>query len=102
MNYLRCVLDETMSVETMALTVTEKISNALIQPHFDYVCTAWFPNFKKKLKDKLQVTQNKCIRFCLKLQYKEHISNEHLQKMNWLPVNQSFKQYVTSTVFKFF
>ena len=77
------------------------LCNALIQPHFDYVCTAWYPQLTKKLKDKLQVTQNKCIRFCLKLQCREHISNKHFQKLNWLPINQRFKQCVTSTVFKF-
>ena len=114
MNYLWCVLDETMTGETMALTVIEKINsrlkflyrknrfldvslrrllcNSLIQPHFDYACTAWYPQLTKKLKDKLQVTQNKC---------REHISNEHFQKLNSLPINQRFKQCVTSTVFKF-
>ena len=88
-----------MSSETMALRVTEKInsrlkflyrknrfldvplrrllSNALLQPHFDYGCTAWYPKLTKKLKDKLQVTQNKCIRFFLKLHFGEHISNEN-------------------------
>ena len=53
------------------------------------------------LKDKLEVTRNKCIRFCLKLQCAEHVSNEHFHKLNWLPTNQRFKQCVTSTVFKF-
>ena len=75
--------------------------NALLQPHFDYVCTAWYPEWTKKLKDKLQDTQNKCIRFYLKLQCREHISNKHFQKLNWLAINQMFKQCVTSTVFKF-
>ena len=58
-----CVLDETMSGETMALRVVEKINsklkflyqenrflglplrrllcNAFIQPYFDYACIAW-------------------------------------------------------------
>ena len=98
-NDLGCVLDESMSGETMALRVIEKINfrlkflyrknrfldvplrgllcNALIQPHFDYACTAGYPNLSKELKDKLQVTQNKCIRFCLKLHSREQISNEH-------------------------
>ena len=77
------------------------LCNAFIQPHFDYACTLWYPQLTKKLKDKMQVTQNKCIRFCLKLQCREHISNEHFQKLNWLPINQRFRQCVTSTVFKF-
>ena len=105
-------MDETLPGETMAVRVIEKIKsrleflrpknrfldvllhrlfcNALIQPHFDYACTAWYPNLSKKLKNNLQVTQNKCIRFCLKLQCREHISNEHFEKLNWLPVNQRF------------
>ena len=75
--------------------------NALIQPHFDYGCTAWYPNLTKKLKDKLQVTKSKWIRFFLKLQCRKNISNEHFQKLNWPPINQRFKECVTSTVFKF-
>ena len=59
------------------------------------------PKFVKKTKDKLQVPQNKCIRFCLKLQSREHVSNEHFHKLNWLPINQRFQQCVTSTVYKF-
>ena len=38
----------------------------------------------KKLKDELQVTQNKRTRFCLKLKCKGSISNEHFQKLNWI------------------
>ena len=70
--YLACVMDETMSGEPMALKVLNKINgkleflyrknsfltpghrrmlcNALIQPHFDYICSAWYPNLNAKLK----------------------------------------------------
>ena len=87
--YLRCVLDETMPGEPMALKFINKINvklkflyrknrlqspelrrmlgKALIQPHFDYVCPAWYPNFTEKTKKKIQIMQNKCIRFCLRL-----------------------------------
>ena len=66
------MLDETMSGKTMALSVKNKINskpkflyrknrfltatliqlldNALTQPHFDYVCTAWYPNLTKNIK----------------------------------------------------
>ena len=66
-NYLWCMLDKSMSGETMALRVTEKINTRLkflYQPHIDYSCIVWYPNLSKKLNDQLQVTQNKCIRFC--------------------------------------
>ena len=90
------MLDETMSGETMALSVRNKINNklklpnrknrfltpslrrllcnALMQPHFDYACSAWYPNSTKKLKNRIQTFQNKCIRFCLQLDKMTHIS----------------------------
>ena len=65
-------MDETMSGEPMALKIINKINgklkflyrkisfltpglrrmlcNALIQPHFDYACSAWYPNLNAKLK----------------------------------------------------
>ena len=45
------------------------LCNALIQPHFDYVCLAWYPDLNKKL----QTVQNKCIRCCLQLDNRSHI-----------------------------
>ena len=35
------------------------LCNALIQPHFDYACSVWYPNLTKKLKHRIQTTQNK-------------------------------------------
>ena len=48
------------------------LCNALIQPHFDYGSSSWFPILKKKLKIKFQKAPNKCICFCLNL---PHIGN---------------------------
>ena len=74
MTYLGGALDEIMSEEPMALKVINKINgklkflhrknsfltpglrrmlcNALIQPNFDYACSAWYPNLNAKLKKK--------------------------------------------------
>ena len=74
--YLGCQLDSKLSGEAMASKVLKKINaklkflyrqsryltpayrrllcNALIQPHFDYGCSSWFPLLKKNLKLKLQ------------------------------------------------
>ena len=95
--YLRCMLDEIMSGEAMALSVINKINNklkflyrknrllsptlrrllcnALIQPPFDYACSDWYPNLTNKLKNRIQTSQNKCIRFCLQLDKMTHISH---------------------------
>ena len=95
--YLGCVLDETLSEEFMALKALNKLNqklkfiyrknkfqtptartmlcNALIQPHFDYACSACYFHEKlnEKLKKKIQITQNKCIRFFLKVDKRHHI-----------------------------
>ena len=77
--YLGCELDESLSEEAMGLKVINKINgrlkflyrknryltpylkrllcNALIQPHFDYACSAWYPNLNEKFKSKLQTIQ---------------------------------------------
>ena len=66
------------------------LCNALIQSNFDYACSAWYPNLSKNLKDKLQIAQNKCIRFCL-----------FLGNRNWLPVADRVKQFIAVSVHKF-
>ena len=63
------------------------LCNALIQPHFDYACTAWCPNLNKKLKSKTQTTQNKCVQFCFNIDKMAHISQNELEKLNWLPIS---------------
>ena len=100
--YLGCIFDETLSGESMAIHVINKINsrlrflyrqnrflnfplrrllcNAMIQPFFDYACNAWYPNINKKLKMRLQAAQNKCIRFCLKLNDRSSINPKILRK----------------------
>ena len=70
--YLGCILDETLSRESIAIHVINKINpwlrflyrqnrflnfplgrlscNAMIQPFFDCTCNAWYPNINKKLE----------------------------------------------------
>ena len=85
---------------------TEKIDfllcNTLIQPHFDYACSAWYPNLNNRLKSKLQILQNKCIRFCQNLDSKAHIGSTYFEKINWLPLNDPFEQCNSSMTFKYF
>ena len=38
------------------------LCNALIQPHFYYASSAWYTNLTQKMKNKIQITQNKWIR----------------------------------------
>ena len=81
--YLGCLLDETLSGESMALKVINKINsrlrflyrknsflspplcrslcNCLMQFLFNYACSAWYPKLDKGLKSKLQLLQNKYV-----------------------------------------
>ena len=122
--YLGCILDETLSGDSMALHVINKVNsrlkflfrqnkflntplrrllcNAMIQPFFDYACNAWYPNLNKKLKKRLQAAQNKCIRFCLKLGDRSSIKSKEFQTINWLPLHERVSQYSLCNIYKFF
>ena len=56
----------------------------------------------KGLKYKLQISQNKCIHFCLFLGNREGIRYKHCVKINWLPVAERVYQFIASSVYKFF
>ena len=122
--YLGCILDNTLSGESMALHVINKVNirlkflyrqnkfltrylrrllcNALIQPLFDYACSAWYPNINQNLKTRLQSAQNKCIRFCLQLGPRESIKSNHFELINWLKVEDRVSQSICASVFNFF
>ena len=74
--------------------------NAIIQPHFDCACSGWYSNLTQKLKKKLEVMQNKCIRFCLQLNKMSTISHKEFKDLNWLAAINRFEQRVISIVFK--
>ena len=78
------------------------LCNALIQPHFDYICSVWYPNLNKKFNTKLQTLQNKCVRFCLQLDNRAHVEVTVFKKINWLPVDYRFRQCLAANLFKFF
>ena len=112
---LGCILEETMSGGSMAHKVISKVNARLkflhrknknlifiIQPHFDYACSAWYPNLSKKLKNGIQTSQNKCIHFCLQLDKMSHISQKEFVTINWLPIKERYNQCVNSIVFKYF
>ena len=45
--------------------------------------------------------QNKCIRFCLNLGNRHHISANNFKEINWLPTKERFEQCVCISAFKF-
>ena len=54
------------------------------------------------LSKKIQVCQNKCIRFCLRLNNTDHVGIKEFREINWLPTKERFEQCVCANIFKFF
>ena len=78
------------------------LCNIMFPPLFDYACNTWYSNINKKLKMLLQAAQNKCIRFCLKLNDKSSIKSEDFEKKNWLPIHDRVSQCSLCSIYKFF
>ena len=55
------------------------LSSALIQCYFDYCCSSWYSSLGKSMKKKLQIMQNKVIRFILDLGPRSRITCDILE-----------------------
>ena len=74
------------------------LSSALIQCHMDYACSSWYHGLQKNLKHKLQILQNKTIRFVLDLTPRSHIGYSEFNRVNWLPVRFRVQQIVSTNM----
>ena len=121
--YLGCILDNILSGEHMAAKVLNIVNNrlkflyckqkflslplrrllcnALIQPHFNYACVAWYPLLNKRQSKRIQIAQNKCIRYCLNLDNKAHIGTNEFLKINWLPTKKELNNAFAPTSLNF-
>ena len=121
--YLGCYLDSNLNRESMARRVLKKINtklnflwkqciylkyssrrllcNALVQPHFDYGCTSWYPLLRvrpwklncKLLKAKAYVLAWSCHLVVI-------INPSNFRKINWLPVEHRVELCTSTTVFR--
>ena len=120
--YLGATLDQSLSCDSMARSVIKKANSrlkflyrkrqflthhtkkllvmSLIQCHFDYACSFWYSALTQSLKNRLQTTQNKMIRFVMDLDNRSHICPNLFQYLNWLPVEKRVNQITLSHVFK--
>ena len=77
------------------------LCKSLIHPHFDYACVFWYPLVSKKIKKKIQVTQNKCICFYIKLNSTHHMGAKEFKQINWSPTKEKVEQRVHANIFKY-
>ena len=122
--YLGITLDQCLSGESAANNVIAKagarlrflyrqaqfldqktrktLVSALIQCHFDYSCSSWFSGLSKKLQNKLQVMQNKVVRFVLGLNPRTHVGQVELDRLGYLNVEDRVKQLKLNHVFNIY
>ena len=67
---------------------------SLILCHFDYAIAAWYMSLTKTNKRRLQVAQNKAVRFMLNLGPRAHIGQTELDRAGILSVNDRARQII--------
>ena len=78
----------------------KKLCTALIQCHLDYCCTSWYISLMESDRHKLQVIQNKIVRFLFNLPARSHIGQAQLDALNILSISDRVKQLRLNHVFK--
>ena len=97
------VLNSCIDTVTVCLYVQEKhLGSTLILYHFDYSCSSWYDGLTKGLKRKLQIAQNKVVRFINSLGPRTRITANILAELNFLNVETWVKQLRLNHVHKIF
>ena len=74
--------------------------SSLLQHHFDYACSSWYSDLTCNQKERLQILQNKIIRFILSAPPRTHIGLEQFKRVDLLPVSYRVEQIKLSQMFK--
>ena len=78
------------------------LCSALLQAHFDYACNSWYRGLQKKLKDKLQTTQNKVIRYVLNYHCRQHIGFKDFLRIGWMNVKSRVDYLALNLMYNIF
>ena len=119
--YLGAILDRTLSGASTARSIITKSTNklkilyrnarsldskskaeltsALIQCHFDYASAIWYSGLTQTFKTKLQIVQNKIIRFILDLPARSHVGYVEFSKAKMFPVHKRVEQLKMNHMF---
>ena len=75
------------------------LANSLVLCHLDYCSTSWYPGLSKKLKQKLQVIQNKVVRFISNKGPRSHVGAHELSSIGFLKVDSRVEQLCLNHMF---
>ena len=85
-----------------SIDTKKSLASALIQCYFDYSCSSWYAGLTVSLQNKLQVLQNKVVRFILDLPPRCRITNDMLRCIGFLNVNDRVRQLRLNHVFNIY
>ncbi len=83
-------------------SLNKTLYQSLVQSHLDYATSSWYAAMTQKAKNKLQILQNKIIRFTLDLGPRTHMTEEHMKELNILRIPNGVKQLRLNTAHKIF
>ena len=120
--YLGATLDQSLSGESMYDNVLKKANrtlkflyrkanflksrerkmmcNTMLQSHFDYACNVWYRSLGKIQKNKLQIVQNKMVRYILCKDNRYHVDTDNLNELKMLNVNDRVDFLTLNTMYK--
>ncbi len=81
-------------------TKKKTLCQSLDQSHLDYDISSWYAAMSQKYKNKLQIQQNKMIRFIIHLGPRTRITEEHVGELNILRTPGRVKQLRLNTAHK--
>ncbi len=82
--------------------VKRTLCQLLVQCHLDYTVWSWYAALTQKAKRKLQILQNKMVRFILDLAPRTHLTVDHMKELNLLRVPDRAKQLKLNNAYKIF
>lgn len=86
----------------LATSTRKSLCLALIQNNMDYACMAWYFGLSKCLKNKLQIIQNKMVRFIMGQGPRFHVGHNELRNLSMLSVDNRVCQLSLNIVHKLF
>ena len=73
---------------------------AMIQSRLDYACNFYYHSLPNHMKSRLQVIQNKMIRFIMNYGSREHLNTDDFKKVKWLNIENRVKYLAVNHMYK--
>lgn len=80
----------------------KQLCSALLQCHLDYCCSSWYTGLSIYYKNKLQVFQNKMLRYIFNLSPRDHVGQNHFDAVKFLDVQSRARQLRLNHMFNIF